>query len=350
MSFPYILQGNNISVVIGSKVHTVTSSHVLFNQLREAIRTGDWDRVQEIIEPKAAVMNYGRGKVTIQGSELFWDGVRMHNALTTKMINMLREGFDVEPMVCFMDNLMDNPSKRAVDELYGFLEKGNLPITPDGYILAFKKVRDTWFDVHSGRVLNKPAHLMTAEDLEWIKKPTGVQANVRVTIENGVTVVSMPRNSVDDRAANTCSDGLHFCSQDYLKNFGGSRVLIVKINPRDVVSIPADYNDTKARCCRYEIVGELGAEERPEEALSEPVKEMNTPRAQVKSQPVTGPKIGNSDFYRGYSAGYSDKSNKEAYDDWDHEEEGYNTDYEEGYRKGWDDCEAGQSERYVYVA
>jgi hypothetical protein len=32
--------------------------------------------------------------------------------------------------------------------------------------------------------------------------------------------------------------------------------MILKINPKDVVSIPADYNNTKGRCCRYEVVAE----------------------------------------------------------------------------------------------
>jgi hypothetical protein len=34
--------------------------------------------------------------------------------------------------------------------------------------------------------------------------------------------------------------------------------MILKINPRDVVSIPNDYGYSKGRACRYEIVGELG--------------------------------------------------------------------------------------------
>ena len=32
--------------------------------------------------------------------------------------------------------------------------------------------------------------------------------------------------------------------------------MIVKINPKDVVAIPSDYNNTKGRTCRYEVVGE----------------------------------------------------------------------------------------------
>ena len=42
------------------------------------------------------------------------------------------------------------------------------------------------------------------------------------------------------------------------RSFSGERVMILKINPRDVVSIPTDYNDSTGRCCRYEVIGEVG--------------------------------------------------------------------------------------------
>ena len=49
--------------------------------------------------------------------------------------------------------------------------------------------------------------------------------------------------------------------------------MIVKITPADVVSIPTDYNDAKGRACRYEVIGELNAEEAPEDAFTEVVQE-----------------------------------------------------------------------------
>jgi hypothetical protein len=70
-------------------------------------------------------------------------------------------------------------------------------------------------------------------------------------------IVEMERNAVDDNRDRTCSAGLHFCSQSYLTHFGGEKIVIVKINPKDVVSIPSDYNDAKGRACRYEVVGEM---------------------------------------------------------------------------------------------
>ena len=69
----------------------------------------------------------------------------------------------------------------------------------------------------------------------------------------------MRRNQVDEDKDRTCSYGLHFCSIAYLPHFLDSKdgkTMILKINPKDVVAIPADYNNTKGRTCRYEVVGE----------------------------------------------------------------------------------------------
>ena len=272
MSFPYIVQGSNITVVIGTTPHTVSKSHIAYNKLLTAIKSGDWETVQDIIEPKQVVLNFGKGNVSIEGDKIFWKGREMHNALTKRLVAMIQEDFPVEPLIAFMENLMENPSKRAVNELYGFLEKNTLPITSDGCFLAYKKVRQDYFDVHSGTVLNKPAAYMTDEDTAALAEAVGKNNEVTVAVEDGVTVVSMERNLVDDDQNRTCSTGLHFCSQDYLRSFGGERIVILKINPRDVVSIPNDYNDSKGRCARYEIVDEID-KDKADEAFAKTVQE-----------------------------------------------------------------------------
>ena len=272
MSFPYIVQGSNITVVIGTTPHTVSKSHIAYNKLLNAIKTGDWETVQDIIEPKQVVLDFGQGNVSIQGDKIFWKGREMHNALTKRMVAMIQEDFPVDPLVAFMENLMENPSKRAVNELYGFLEKNTLPITSDGCFLAYKKVRQDYLDCHSGTVLNKPAAYMTDEDREALAEAVGKNNEVTVEVVDNVTVVSMERNLVDDDQNRTCSTGLHFCSKDYLNHFGGERIVILKINPRDVVSIPNDYNDSKGRCARYEIVDEID-KDKADEAFAKTVQE-----------------------------------------------------------------------------
>lgn len=311
MSFPFIMQGNSITVVIGSKPHTISKSHITFQKVLDAIKASDWDTVKNIIEPVKVILNYGKGNVSVQGEQLFWKGKLMHNALSTRMIAMLQDGFPVEPLVNFMENLMTNPSKRAVDELYGFLEKNSLPITPDGHFLAYKKVRTDYLDIHSGSMDNSVGN-----------------------------VVQMERNEVDDNKDQTCSTGLHFCSQSYLPHFGGSdsRVVIVKINPRDVVSIPSDYNNAKGRACRYEVIGEVGVN--PDDA-TEFDKPVQTNANSVKIEP----KLGSTPFYKGYTDGFCETAYNPDYHSMAEQKK-----YEEGYDLGQKHSDEGLGQRYKYVS
>jgi hypothetical protein len=280
----------------------------------DAIKAQDWSTVKSIIDPVKVVLNYGAGNISVKGEQLFWKGQPFAGVLASRMIQMLQDGFTIEPMVLFMHNLMKNPSKRSVDELYGFLEKNNLPLTPDGHFLAYKKVRRDFKDIHSGTMDNSPG-----------------------------TVVEMERNQVDDNKDQTCSTGLHFCGLSYLDHFGGndSRTVIVKIDPADVVSIPSDYNGAKGRACRYEVIGEMGVEAK--DAFTSSVQSNANGTATVRA-PAPEPKVNHGPFSKGYTDGYSGNS-------WNNG--GYVTlkermAYDAGYDAGAEDREDGTPERYRY--
>lgn len=306
MSYPYILQGDNVTLVIDGTPHTVNKTHVAYQKVIDAIKAGHWDDVKALINPVKAVITFSDGNVSIVDGEMFWKGQPFHNSLATRMIQMLTDGFEIDPMVNFMNNLMQNPSRQAVTELYGFLEKNSLPITPDGCFLAYKRVREDYKDCHTG------------------------------TMDNSVgKVVEMERNMVDDNRNNTCSAGLHFCSHSYLASFSGARTVIVKINPRDVVSIPSDYNDAKGRTCRYEVIGEVDRDPQDNVEFNKPVQHNAN---SVKFEPKTG----STRFYRGYSDGYEGNNyNSMIYGD---------SNYDEGYDKGQLHRDQGMPERYRYVS
>lgn len=315
MSYPFIIQGGNVTVVIDSKPHTISKTHITYQKVVDAIKASDWDTVKNIIDPVKVVLNYGAGHVSIQGEQLFWKGAPFAGVLATRMIAMLQDGFSVEPMVNFMHNLMKNPSKRAVDELYGFLEKNNLPLTPDGHFLAYKKVRRDFLDIHSGTMDNSPG-----------------------------TIVEMERNKVDDNKDQTCSTGLHFCGLSYLDHFGGSdsRIVIVKIDPADVVSIPSDYNGAKGRACRYEVIGEMGV--KAEDAFDKPVQSNANGTTTVRA-PTPEPKVNYGPFSKGYSDGFYDN----GYNDGEYVTHKERQAYEDGFDAGTEDREDGTPERYRYA-
>jgi hypothetical protein len=79
----------------------------------------------------------------------------------------------------------------------------------------------------------------------------------------------VPRSQVDGNRENGCGKGLHVGAIDYAKSYGGinldedgdndggNQLMICKVNPRDVVSVPTDHKFQKLRTCRYEVVSKF---------------------------------------------------------------------------------------------
>lgn len=226
----FIVDTSGVTVFLNGKSSTVSKSHVNYEKIVEALRNKQYDQLESLMDVAKSINDFAHGQITVVNGEVYFNGEVLHNIMATRLVEMMRGGFDVKPLANFMVNLMSNPSRTAVDELYLFLESGKLPITEDGHFLAYKKVKSNFFDIYTGKFDHSPGK-----------------------------VLEMPRNKVDDKRDNTCSYGFHFCSISYLPQYSSSdnnRVVIVKINPRDVVSIPSDYNNAKGRTCRYEVVGE----------------------------------------------------------------------------------------------
>lgn len=227
-AIPYIIQGSNIVVFANNKPNTITASHPNHAAILKAIKAKEWDKIEILVEIPKSLAMFSDGIVTVKNDQVMYKGTVVNSSLTRRMLEQMSAGFDISHFVKFMTNLYSNPSNRAVNELFGFLENNNLPITDDGCFLAYKLVRRDYKDVYSGKFDNSV----------------------------GATV-SMDRNMVDENKDATCSYGLHFCSYSYLTHYSGDRIVVLKINPSDVVSIPSDYNNQKGRCCKYEVVSEI---------------------------------------------------------------------------------------------
>lgn len=228
----FTIGASSISVFLDGTFNSIDSSHanfpLLLAELQKAPSERDIEAIRTFISIKTLIEHMSIGRVTVFDDEIQFDGKPVHNYLAERMLEMLNQGIDLSPFAAFMDNVFDNPAPYAIDELYQWLEKAKMPITPDGCFLAFKKVRRDYTDCHSGMFDNSPG-----------------------------TLLEMDRAACNPNRDETCSTGFHFCSIGYIGNFGGERVVVVKVNPRDVTSIPSDYNFTKGRCCKYEVVAEL---------------------------------------------------------------------------------------------
>jgi len=237
-----IKSGNSLTAVFpGGRVFVADHTAKNWDTLVTAAKNRDWDELEAQFDILALVSKKSAGRAEIIGDLVYLDGVPVRNALSNKIVNMLHEGWTIDPMLRFLENVSKNPASYSQEELYLFLETNNLPITDDGCFLAYKVVREDYMDCYSGTNRN-----MIGD------KP------------------SMPREEVDPVRDRTCSRGLHFCSMGYIGHFTGNRVMILKINPADVVSIPSDYNNTKGRCWTYEVVDEVSKDSLPKYEASCP--------------------------------------------------------------------------------
>ena len=230
-----LITTRSISLIYQNKPYNINDSHPNFESIKHSLLNKDYSNLENILDlPKfisQKLSKFPNTDLEIVEDVVQYQGYPIHDTLSDKLIEDLENGYDIKGFSLFVNNLMQNPSNTAIKELYLFIQKANLPITDDGCFLAYKKVNENYKDIHTD------------------------------TFDNSVgKICQMPRNQVDDVRDNTCSNGLHFCSYEYLPCFGtgpGNKVVIVKINPKDVVSIPSDYNDTKGRTCKYEVIGEV---------------------------------------------------------------------------------------------
>lgn len=236
----YLIKNDFISAVIDMRPYNINRSHPNATTVLNALKQDDADEalrlidlMNEIREVEKEISNITNDSgFEIRGNRVFFNDKEAHGALINQILETKKAGDDITGLVNFFINLKQNPSYRAVNELWDWMDAcGITSITPDGYFLAYKKIRGNWTDIHSGKFDNSIG-----------------------------SICEVNRNEVDENAERTCSFGLHFCSYSYLSHFGScsdNKVVILKINPADVVAIPVDYGNAKGRCCKYEVVDEV---------------------------------------------------------------------------------------------
>lgn len=238
---PFTLTTNTLNVLIDNRFRSLPSTHPGFTPASALLRSGiknvaDLDALRELLDIPLFIAKITHGLLQCSDTAVLWDGQPLHTYATGKLLSMLGTGDDVLPLVRFIEKSMQNPVAAARDELYQWMEVGGMPLMPDGRFAAFKRVNDDYSSTRTG--------------------PNGEVIMNRVGDKP-----SMPRDEVDPDRRNTCSRGLHFCSYGYLPHFGGKRVMILAVDPADVVAIPEDYGITKGRAWTYEVVGEVPEED-----------------------------------------------------------------------------------------
>lgn len=244
-----------LTVLLDGELHTaIAEHHPNFTAILAALdsKASDSEVLNLFDVEKAVASKFERlsDRVAVRNGQVLFDGDVVNNTLTDHVLRFLNEGVDDwQPLVAFFENVQQNPSETSREELYEWLANDeSLTITDDGYIVGYK---GCYIDANGVFVSTRPAPAsenVTVND-QPVTGPVPQQAG---------SVVAMPRGVVDPNLDRHCSVGLHVGTFNYAKAFTG-KVLEVHVNPRDVVSVTADSNREKIRCCRYEVVGPIDA-------------------------------------------------------------------------------------------
>lgn len=230
--FQWAASSKFISITEGRTTYNADPSHPGFKSALMKLAEGKIEEAIDHINIERGIAKFVKGNVRIEDGALYYKDIELKSGLTERIISAMENGEDFERYLPFLENLMLNPSRKAVYRLFDFLNANDIEITDDGHFIGWKVVRSNYFDCASGKFDNSLGKEVT-----------------------------MPRNQVDEDDERTCSTGLHVCSKSYIRHFGSGsdRIVSVKVHPRDVVSIPVDYNDAKMRTCGYKVLEDVTA-------------------------------------------------------------------------------------------
>jgi hypothetical protein len=218
----YMITKDALNVSFDGQYHTIKRGDSRYARVVEAIKQGNLTDIPTIVDLSKG-LEIG-GLILKDGIVMTQEGEALPAALNERIIEFRDEGLPFEHLLKFWENLKQNPSFRAREQLFKFLEHNGHPLTEDGCFVAYRGVTEDFKDIHTKTFNNAPG-----------------------------SICEMPREQVDDDPTRTCSAGLHVAAWEYASGFGPQKVE-VKINPKDVVAVPIDYNGQKMRVCKFEVL------------------------------------------------------------------------------------------------
>lgn len=238
-----------ITLKTKNKIVEVNKNHIKFNEIKMALHGNDEQLIYDLSQtnnvsttfhkPKPSFeVNFGHledfiqdptGRATIIGDTVYYNGEEVHDVIKDRIFQFKSENLPFEHLLRCIEKIYENPSYKSRRDLFRFLENKSLPITENGCFLAYKVITNDWLD-------------------KWTHQ-----------VDNRINAVpSMPRSEVDDDSNIECSKGYHCGTLEYVTRYGSGtdRIIIVKVDPRDVVSVPT-RDAEKLRMCRYEVIKEF---------------------------------------------------------------------------------------------
>jgi len=252
----YMLLDHHLTIVINGHAHEVDAKHPMHAQIvsllkrpanESSIEEGSRaDRLLKVIlsdrlDLRAIAAKVGWEDVKVDHGVVTVKGKPMRTSLTQRILDLQQAGLPYDAFVRFLVNLQENPSEESRTALFDFLEQGRFPLTDDGCFLGYK-------GVVQGE-LNGKCTLVDNHSRSFDMAPGFIH--------------KMPRDQVDNNRGTACGAGFHVGTIGHAKGFG-DQMVVVKVNPRDAVSVPTS-DTTKLRVCEYEVVNKFEDHAKAEE-------------------------------------------------------------------------------------
>ena len=238
--YPYVKNNKTVSIIVDGELYTINDMYISYNTIMDFITNNDVSKdndkiLLKYLSPIEAFKNIvlGNTSFSFEDNELVCkvdkEVIKLPEDLYRDIYKIYEEEGSLLPLLKFVKKLLKNPRKEVVEELWSFIKVCGFSLTSSGNFLAYKRVTDDFKDIFTKTIDNSPG-----------------------------TVVKMLRNQVEYNPNITCASGLHFAAWEYLDHYAkGGRTVLVSVSPKNVVSIPSDYNNMKGRACKYKIIKEV---------------------------------------------------------------------------------------------
>lgn len=235
--FSAVAVNNTITLMRDNDVVTLQKSQNenLFNTIFSLLKNGKHKEVQDrFFEFKDAIKNYTNGNFYFDDGgvlKLKGDDEPIPMLLAKKLLEFKDNDEQFMPLIRFWKKLKNNPDPNVREQLYGFLSHNHIPLTENGDVICEKGVKET----DGGKLVD--------------------QHTSKIDNSIGMTV-TIPRDKVDKDPNRTCSHGLHVGAPEFVRKWWSSGLIVeVLVDPADFVAVPRDYAESKARVCRYQVIG-----------------------------------------------------------------------------------------------
>lgn len=239
MNITVIATNENITIIYLGETLVINfqKNKSVFKSLLKRIKSNNvqwiidnFNKIKSDIELKSSNnFSIHEGKVVLKNTI-----IPVPEIVLKKLEELEKDSKSIVPLLKFWKKLSENPSEDSRRDLYSFMQANNIPITEEGDIVTEKGVRQ--------KSEGLPGELVDCRT---------------ETFDNSIGAhVTMKREDVDPDRNQTCSTGLHVGAPDYVRQHYSDDIIVeCLVNPKDVVTVPTDYKNTKMRVCAYRVAG-----------------------------------------------------------------------------------------------